>query len=87
MPQILLRRSKFLSTVYAIIFSPKMLSFCNNWGDITKILFSDKATHKKSQGPWSTQPVNWKPCRWLVRSSMHSDVTIVQHLAGFFELI
>ena len=33
--------------------------------------------------PWSIQSTNWKPCRWLARSSMHSDVTIAQHLAGF----
>ena len=37
--------------------------------------------------PWSIQPPNWNPCRWLARCFTHSDVTIVQYLAGCFELI
>ena len=49
LPQISSKGANFLSAIWAIISTPKILSYGNNSGDITKRLFFDKATHKFSK--------------------------------------
>ena len=49
LPQISSKGANFLSAICAIISTPKILSYGNNSGDITKrLFFDDEATHKKS---------------------------------------
>ena len=87
LPQISSKGANFLSAICSLILTLKILSYDNNSGDITKRLFFDDQPIRNLKRPWSIQPPNWKPCRWLIKSSLRSDVTIVEHLPGFFELI
>ena len=49
LPQISPKGANFLTAVCAIFSTPKISSYGNNSGDITKRLLFDEATHKKSQ--------------------------------------
>ena len=88
LPQILSKGANFLIVICAIILSPKISFYANNSGEIIKRFFLVRQPHTKSQKTFINMTSNLKNLADdLPKVSVHSDVTIEQQIAEFYELI